>query len=174
MGAEMRYLTIRGRTLDDAWQAAVDEDTYERGHDYYNGSIRTCTLKEVIEFPKDEERIRKGEALAKCRVRPVLNTNTTKSEVKNFPCKETRKWETYYYAKGQLSVDKLTKPITDLSQTECIRKAREYVEKNPHVTLEVHIGKRLVKLDTKVAEIKYKKSSTERDGEWEVVACCPS
>jgi hypothetical protein len=173
MGTEIRYLTIKGKTLKDAWDSAVEEDTYDRGHDYYNSSIRSCSPPRLVpKITKElEYGLSKGYALAELIKAPVANTNKVKSEVTNFPCKAARVWETEYYAIERFSTN--SPNITDPSQTECIRKARAYVEANPNSSLEIHIRKKLVKQSTKVAEINYKKSSNESDGTWNIVAATP-
>lgn len=169
MGAEIRYGTSSGRTMMEAWDSLVEEDREENGSGHYNSVFSSIVngIKEVDKFP--DEPIDKYTAVAVCIQKPIANTNKTKTEVENFPCKATRKWVTEYY--GTTWRGERISEISSDSQTKCIALARKYVEKNPHVTVEIHIGKKLAGAVTKVASIKYKKSTKERIGKWEFMAC---
>lgn len=172
MGSIVRRARSTGKTYQEAYKNLQKEEVYEKGHDIYNGGFNhvDTLLKEVTKLPDD---IEKYHAVGVCIRKPKLNTNKIKSEVTNFPCKGTREWVTEYYATPSWRMNSLSQEIKSESQTECIRKAREYVEKNPGVSLEIHIRKVLKNMPSKVAEIKYKAASDEQDGEWEFLGSCP-
>lgn len=170
MGAETRYVRGSGRTMQEAWDDLVEQDRVENGTDFYGSVLSTVNfpVREVKEFP---EELDKYHAVGKCISKPVLNNNKIKTEVENFPCKATRKWVTKYKAESRYGV---SPSILCDSQTECITKARAWLEKHPHSIIDIHIIKVLEKMSPKVATISYKKSKDEKDGVWEfmaVVAC---
>lgn len=169
MGAETRYAKAKGISLKQAWEDLVEEDVYDRGHEYYGGNFGTCDFPRLVKKFSDD--LRKGEVEAICIKEPIPNTNKIKTEVENFPCKTTREWITEYY--GVTWIDR-KEVCLDESQVKCIEKARAYVEKNPFEGVEIHIRKKLKNLPTKVAKIKYKKSTTEQLGEWKFFAVVPS
>ena len=109
-------------------------------------------------------------AWAWCTNRPIGNNMKTKTTVTNYPIKETRKWVTVYEARDRRYMNVY---VSEEKQTLAIKKARQIVEKDPTLNLEIHIVKKLINSNTKVAEINYKKSSKERDGRWEVKGCLP-
>ena len=45
MGAASFFLTAKAKSVEEAFNALVEEAQYERGHDRYNGSISTCSLR---------------------------------------------------------------------------------------------------------------------------------
>ena len=94
----------------------------------------------------------------------------TKTIVTNFPAKGTRKWVTKYVVDDPRWNGTI---IEELKQADAIKKARALVEKNPTWKLKVYITKVLEQHQSLVAEINYKKSSTERDGIWEIKGCLP-
>lgn len=167
MGAEIRYGSSSGRTLMEAWDSLVEDDSIENGSDHYNSVFSSCQrgVKEVDKFPED---IDKYTAVAVCIQKPINNSNKIKTAVENFPCKGTRKWVTEYY--GASWRGERISGISSDSQVKCIALARAYVEKNPDVEVTIHIGKKL-SIDTKVAKINYKKSNSERLGKWKFMAC---
>jgi len=48
MGACIAYGTARARTKEKAFQKVVKELHYAYGHDSYNGTLTTCTLKKDV------------------------------------------------------------------------------------------------------------------------------
>jgi hypothetical protein len=108
------------------------------------------------------------DAIAYCRVKPIGNDNKVKTEVIRYPNHGARKWVTRYVAKPRYSDTK--QHIEAETLQECIAKARAYVDKNPEERLDIIITKKLLgKEDSNLcAEIKYKPSSKERDGEWDI------
>jgi hypothetical protein len=170
MGAINKEDTITGRTLKEAFKALQDSDREEIGNDIYSGGWNNA--QGIIEVSKAE--FDKGEpskyepAWAWCIHKPVKNNMKTKTTVTNFPVKGTKKWVTKYVVDDPRWSGTI---ISELKQTEAIRKARALVEKNPDWKLEVYITKELQGAKPKVAEINYKKSSKEKDGRWEIKAC---
>jgi hypothetical protein len=175
MGAIQKRARISGRNLETAFQVLMDEAEEEGGNDIYSGGWNNSTgVREVShkEFDKVDENdnISKHEpAIAKCVRKPIGNKNKIKTVVTNFPVQGARKWETRYQAE-------ITRPwsqviVSETKQAEAIKKARAYVEKNPDVQLTLNIVKVLVGAKPKVAEINYKPTSNEADGEWDVFGC---
>lgn len=77
MGTDTRYLQFTNcnnqTELMARWRTAVQEDTYEKGHDIYNGSIRHCDLSvhptrfataKLAEAARDAYNVDKREARA--------------------------------------------------------------------------------------------------------------
>lgn len=180
MGAISIEVVAMGKNIQEAFRYAVEEAELEYGRDPYNGAINHCDLT------KDVSHLKKTMSLDKlhqymvnntskrcvmgyCKEKPILNTNKTKSTVLNFPQKGTRKWQTIYQAidwQGKVYAEKK-------SQTECIKEARKFVEKNPNLSLDIVISKKLVDGRTKCASISYKSSKKERLGTYVFVGWAP-
>ena len=45
MGAQNFFITQKARTVEEAFEILVEDAKYERGHDRYNSSISTCSLR---------------------------------------------------------------------------------------------------------------------------------
>jgi hypothetical protein len=108
----------------------------------------------------------------------VPNKNKTKSKVENIPQKGTRKWETVYQAVSRgynrhLGEFSDTVVLEAKTQTECVKKARAYVEKNKNVQLTIIISKRLVSGKVQCATVSYKKSKSEKEGRYLFVGMAP-
>jgi len=170
MGTITKHATIEGKTLKEAFKKLQDEDRKDKGTDIYSGGWNNCQgVREVStsEFTArlKENNISKHEpAIAKCLQKPIINKNTIKTQVLNFPNKGSRKWITVYVAEdinGNVIIE-------EESQSNAIKKAREYVEKNSSVKLNVYISKKLVNNATKVATIVYKPSKNESNGRWQI------
>jgi len=173
MGGILKRQTISGRTLQEAFKRLQEIDRQEHGNDYYSGGWNNCpSVREVSSKSYDDtDDLSKGSgAIAKCIRQPKVNTNTVKTTVDRFPNKGARKWVTMYVAKSSRYETEHYMSIKDESQAEVIRKARIHVENNPKAKLTIVIEKHLIKQEAKVAEIKYKPSTTEKDGEWEIFA----
>lgn len=172
MGTIIKRTTIEGRTLTEAFENLQEEDRHEKGGDFYSGGwnnssgVTVVSAKEFDKRRENEDVDKWSPAIAKLLIKPVENKNSIKSAVKNFPNKGTRKWETVYI--GYYGEGRSLTPMD--SQSAAIQKAREFVSENPSAgTVYIHIEKRLTKNNTKVAEVNYKKSSTEKDGKWEIL-----
>jgi hypothetical protein len=170
MGAIIKEDSIKGRDLATAFKNLQDSDREELGNDYYNGGWNNSQgIVEVSKAKFDSGEPSKHEpAWAWCTHKPVKNNMKTKTTVANFPVKGTRKWVTKYVVDDPRWSGTI---ISELKQTEAIRKARALVEKNPNWKLEVYITKELQGAKPKVAEINYKKSSKEKDGRWDIKGC---
>ncbi len=174
MGAIQRYATIKGKTLDEAFKELQREDELERGRDCYSGGWNLASnvvevSSKVFDRRHSDSDITKHEpAIAKCIRKPIRNTNAIKTRVTNYPNKGTRKWVTKYV--GYSGFPMPSPVVCEDSQAKAIQKAREYVEKNPNSRVTIDIEKHL-EGKQRVAEIHYKPSSKEADGEWEVFGC---
>jgi hypothetical protein len=178
MGAELIYRIARGRNMQEAFKGTCEDDNDYYGHqEGYSGGIHTCDLtKDVTSLLKTKgqsalndyisDNCNKREAWGYCIEEPVLNKNKVKSQVDVTPQKGTRKWVTIY--KAVTSWDH-TEVARDISQTTCIKKAREYVEKNLEKTVEIIITKELVGSKTKCASVTYKKATNEKLGLYQFV-----
>ena len=113
--------------------------------------------------------------MAKCVRQPIGNTMKIKTEVVRHPNKGARKWKTVYVA---VPISQPTFPLIQImeeKQADAIIRARAYIEKHPNIGFRIQIGKTLIgeKGEECVAEVKYKSSSKERDGIWEVYGSMP-
>mgnify|MGYP003641566268 CR=1 FL=1 len=172
MGATNATATISANNIRTAWNEAVEEANEYSGHqEGYSGDLNTCdftkdltyklgsmTKKKLIDYMY--EKCPKWEAWGFCSDKPVINTNKIKTVVTTNPQKGTRKWKTEFHGvnfHGNVVVK------AD-SQTECIKKCRLYIEKNPTERLSVEITKVLQEGNTKCADIRYKHSTKEKKG----------
>ena len=171
MGAITKTEIITGSTLEQAFSELQDLDRDELGSDHYSGGWNnlygvTEVSKSKFDECEKEGGPRKHEpGLAWCTHKPILNTMKVKTLVTSYPNVGTRKWTTKYEVKCPKHGNIL---ISELKQADAIKKARQLVEKDNTLRLTVHIVKTL-ESDSKVATIDYKKSSTERDGTWEII-----
>jgi hypothetical protein len=167
MGAQTITRRGVGNSPEEALAKIKEEDLFEYGNDYYNGSAINASLGQELNHWDEEQfyqdvydnKMRRDKnVLHYCVVqKPIPNKNKVKTHVEHFPQKGTRKWTTMYEIRGGgLS-------LAYKSQTEAIKIAREYQEKYPENNYEVHIIKKL-EGDTRVAKITYKPSSTEKPG----------
>jgi hypothetical protein len=175
MGTIIKEATIRGKTLQEAFKTLQEEDRDEHGNDIYNGGWNNCQGIKEVTASEFDRKLSAGDmskhepAVAKCTRKPVLNTNTIKTQVERFPNKGARKWVTKYVA---YETQWGTQIVNEESQAEAIRKVREHVAKNPNQRISVDIIKEL-QGDTKVATITYKPAKNEADGEWEIYGGMP-
>jgi hypothetical protein len=171
MGAVIVREKISANSIQDAFKYAYAYAEDEYGHQQgYSGAINSCEFtKDVTHMLKNmkpnqlidyiEKHVPKREAWGFWLTPPKVNTNKVKSKVTVNPQKGARKWETIYvaYHRG----DQI---LSDSSQTNCIKKARAYVEKNPNTRLTIQIEKRLVSGNQNCATVEYKSSSNESAG----------
>lgn len=172
MGAIGKEARIKGRTLEIAFRRLQNEDENEYGHDTYSGGWNNSQgVREVSakEFEEDTNKFEPGFAL--CVQKPIYNTNTIKTEVNRHPNKEARNWITKYVARPTNGSDTYV-GISEDKLANAITKARVFVEKNPDTPLSIHITKEL-QSTTLCADIKYKRSTKERDGIWEIKGTLP-
>ncbi len=181
MGASLIELTSRGASIREAYDKAVEDAIYENGNDSYNGTISTTSgvddhtskykssgmsLSDYAEYLYENNKISKwGNAVGICTTEPIVNNNKIKSVVNTTPQKGTRTWKTVY----EVRLWNNTVINSSEFQADAIKKGREYSEKTKEDTY-IHITKALVDSKTLVSRIEYKKSSTERDGNYYFIA----
>jgi hypothetical protein len=173
MGACSIILSAKGKNIKDAFNNAVEEANDYYGHqEGYSGTINTCQLvkdvtsKRPTMHPDELEQwminnTHKREVMGYCVRQPKVNENKIKTKVDNIPQHGTRKWVTMYIAEDEWEGAVVAKAKT---QTECIKKARAWVEKNPTRSVKVKIAKELQEGNRDCARITYKKAAGEKDG----------
>lgn len=177
MGATNFQISYRGRTMSEAYSDACADAIAENGHqDGYNGTISTTSgFKDMTSEYKSSglsvnEYINKnidkcqkwGNAWGICIEKPKGNTNKVKSQVKHIVTKGTKKWVTkYVVTTGWRETSEIGAEIT---KGKAVTLARKHTEKTQQSTY-IHLEKRLIG-DNKVAEISYKKATTEKDGKF--------
>ena len=182
MGATNIIVTARGKNMQEAFRNAQKEAEEEYGTDPYNGEINNCSLLKDVTNRQGEfneidyfhdwiwKQTNKRDMYGYCTQQPITNNNKIKTTVTNYTQKGARKWVTKYIALDKWEGN----PVCEAeSQTECIKKARAYVEKHPNKRLEVQIQKTLVGGKNKVADIDYKAASKERMGSYTFVGYAP-
>jgi hypothetical protein len=166
MGAINKEDCIQGRNLATAFKELQDSDREEYGDDYYSGGWNNA--QGVVEVSKGkfntDDPSKHEPAWALCVRKPVENNMKVKTQVTNYPVKVTRIWVTKYQVQHPYHGNII---VSESKQGDAIKKARALVSQNPDWNLSVHIVKELAS-STRVADIKYKKSSKERDGMWEI------
>jgi hypothetical protein len=176
MGACSFQNVGRGKTMSEAYSDLCEDAREEYGHqDGYNGTISTTSGfrdvtsdfkrsgKSLQNFIDDNiDRAEKwGSFLAIFIEEPKGNTNKVKSQVKNIVTPGTKKWVLKYVvtdSSGRTIASKTTKG-------DAVKVAREHTEKTQARTY-IDMVKVLEKGSTKVAEIEYKKSTTEKQGKF--------
>ena len=178
MGACQFKVRYFGKTADEAYRNACDDAEEEYGHqDGYNGTISTThgfrdeteaykkskfnDVSAYIRDRFDSHAMNKRDCSAICVVPPVGNKNKTKSQVEHIVTPGTKKWVLKYVV-----CDNSDHYISaHLTKGEAVKKAREYTEKH-QISTSICMEKTLEKGSRIVARINYKKSPTERNGEW--------
>lgn len=175
MGACSFTTSSRGKSMKEAYSKACENARDEYGHqDGYNGTISTTrgfndvtdefkrSKKDLNTFINDNiDRAHKwGSCLAICVEEPQANKNKIKTQVEHIVSKGTKKWELRFVvtSRGETIGSKTTKG-------DAVKLAREYSEKHQTRT-SVHMEKVLVGANSRVAEISYKPSTTEKDGKY--------
>lgn len=184
MGAELISRTVRAKNIQDAWNKIVEDANDYSGHqEGYSGDFNSCTfekdvtskLKEMSQEKLDdyiEEQIYRGYAWGYCIKEPVENKNKVKSTVSITPQVGSRKWKTIYKA-----IELRTGSViaTDISQTDCIKKARAHVEKEQSFYgIRIEISKLLEEGNKECARISYKPSKTEALGLYKFIGLARS
>ena len=186
MGACQFKVRSTGKTVEEAYRRACEIAEDECGHqDGYNGTISTThSFRDETETYKkskffntsgglsddvsayihnrfDSHSMNKRDCSAICLRQPVGNKNKTKSQVEHVVTPGTKKWVLKYVV-----YDDGLRMITSCdTKGEAVTKARAYTEKHQSSTY-ICMEKSLDKGNKTVARITYKKSPTERDGEW--------
>jgi hypothetical protein len=104
----------------------------------------------------------KRDCSAICVVKPVGNKNKTKSQVEHVVTPGTKQWVLKYEVEKYFEDGVIASCMT---KGEAVKMARAYTEKNQQST-RIVMRKVLIKSDSTVAKITYKKAPNERDGEW--------
>jgi len=167
----------RGWSMREVFKDLQEEARIEYGDDSYNGKINNCPgvhdctrefleskldLDEFIE--KKLENMTKFEpGLSVCVRKPVLNSNKVKSKVDHIVTPGTKKWILKYQVESLSSDDYRTPSF--LTKGEAVNYAREMSELH-RATYKVSMIKELEKGVNKVAEISYKPSKTEKEGQF--------
>ena len=175
MGACQFEVTSRGKTAEEAYTKACERAEDEYGHqDGYNGTISTTAgFRDETEayhkskFDDTDNYIRnrfdtmnKYDCSAICILKPVANKNKTQSQVEHIVTPGTKKWVLKYVVqRGDHVIGSWN------TKGDAVKDARKYTEKH-QVPTSIVMKKYLEKGDNLVAKITYKKSPTERNGEW--------
>ena len=181
MGACQFKLTSYGKTIEEAYRKACEIAEDEYGHqDGYNGTISTThSFRDETEaYNKskfndtyayirdrfDSHGMNKRDCSAICVLKPIANKNKTKSQVEHVVTPGTKQWILKYEVEGYYDNDHNV-IASCMTKGDAVKAARAYTEKN-QVTTKIVMRKMLNKVNPTVAKITYKKSPTERDGEW--------
>jgi len=166
-----------GKTAQEVYRKLCEIAEEEYGHqDGYNGTISTTDgfrdetelynkskfndTSAYIHNRFDSHTMNKRDCSAICVVQPVGNKNKTQSQVEHIVTPGTKKWVLKYVVqRGDHVIGSWD------TKGDAVKDARKYTEKY-QVTTSIVIKKFLEKGDNLVAKITYKKSPTERDGEW--------
>jgi len=178
MGSQSFTTYSRGKSVNDAYNRAVEAAEEEYGHqDGYSGQInssagfsditrefrnskKSVSIEKFIDEQLDNLSKFDG-ARAICIQEPIENKNKTKTQVEHVVTPGTKKWVLTYvvYCDGSRINSAVTKG-------EAVKMARGYSEKHQRTTT-VKIERRLEKdSHALVAKITYKPSSTEKEGRW--------
>ena len=176
MGSQSFTTYSRGKSVNDAYNRAVEDAEDEFGHQQgYSGAINSTrrfaditkdfknSKKSMSQFIDEQlDKLSKHDgARAICVEQPIENKNVTKSQVEHIVTPGTKKWVLMYvvYYDG----DRITGAPT---KTEALKLARDYSEKH-QCTTTIEMERRLEKdSHALVAKVTYKKSSNEKDGKW--------
>jgi hypothetical protein len=176
MGACQFKVTSYGKTVEEAYRKACEIAEDEYGHqEGYNGTISTThsfrdetetysksKFDDVYAYIRNRfDTMNKYDCSAICVCKPVGNKNKTKSQVEHVVTPGTKKWVLQYtvetYDGNFLSAH--------LTKGDAVKIARYHTEKTQQAT-KIKMRKVIEKGDPLVAKITYKKSPTERNGEW--------
>ena len=176
MGASWFTNRSKGKDIKEAYNEAVDRANYEYGHqEGYSGQINSssgyrdvtkdfkASGKSMGQFMDEAmNRLTKHQgAQAICIQQPIENKNKTKSQVEHIVTPGTKKWVlTYIVYCGESRI------ASAVTKGDAVKRAREYSERHQCTTM-IKMERRLEKdAHALVAKVKYKPSTTERDGEW--------
>jgi hypothetical protein len=175
MGACSFQNSGRGKSAQQVFTRLQENAEREYGDDCYNGTISTVpgfrditnewknSKKDLNRFIDEKlDNANKYDCFAICTHPPVENKNKTKTQVENIVTPGTKKWVLLYCVYEAWS-DRFVASFNN--KGDAVKRARELAEKN---MAEVHVKmeKKLDKGTPLTAKITYKKSTTEKDGEW--------
>jgi hypothetical protein len=163
----------RGKSAQQVFTRLVENAEREYGDDPYNGTISTVSgfrditeeynrsKKDIQRFINDKfENANKRDCFAICIHPPVANKNKTKTQVEHIVTPGTKKWVLKYVV---YTFDNQLGSYN--TKGDAVKAARVYTEKTFKST-SIVMEKKLEKGSNQVAKISYKKSTTEKDGEW--------
>ena len=179
MGATQFKERGTGKTAQEVYRKLCEIAEEEYGHqEGYNGTISTThsfrdeteaynksKFKDVSAYIRDRfdsHSMGKRDCSVICVRQPVGNKNKTKSQVEHIVTPGTKKWILKYVVYDSHN-DRMIASCN--TKGEAVTKARAYTEKTTTPT-NICMEKSLEKGNRTVAKITYKKSTTERDGEW--------
>jgi len=165
----------RGKSMKETYSRLCEEARDEYGHDSYNGTISTTngfrdvtdeykrSGKSLERFMDDNlDRSQKwGPCLGICLEEPQENKNKVKSQVKNIVTPGTKKWVLKYIVTDSSGATIASKD----TKGDAVKVARAHTEKTQSRTY-INMAKVLDKGSTQVAEVEYKKSTTEKSGKY--------
>jgi hypothetical protein len=163
----------RGKSAQDVFSRLQERAEREYGDDIYNGTISTVpgfrditsewknSKKDLNRFISERlDDARKYDCFCICTNPPVENKNKTKSQVEHIVTPGTKKWVLKYVVythDNQLG--------SYNTKGDAVKAARAHTEKTQQSTT-ITMEKKLEKGNSTVARITYKKSTTEKDGQW--------
>jgi hypothetical protein len=175
MGACTFRTTRRGKTMSDAYRDACDDAQEEYGHqEGYNGTISTThgfrdltsefkrSGKSLDEFISQKlDSMSKRDCAAITLEEPKANSNKVKSKVNHIVTKGTKKWVLYYVVETRRGEEIGAKK----TKGDAVKIGRSHTEKTQERTY-IKMEKRLEGVNSRVAEIEYKQSTTEKEGKF--------
>jgi hypothetical protein len=179
MGATQFRERGTGKTAQEAYKKLCEIAEDEYGHqEGYNGTISTTSgfrdetevynkskFDDVYAYIRDRfesHSMSKRDCSAICVLKPIDNKNKTKSQVEHIVTPGTKQWVLKYEVENYFEDRVIASCMT---KGDAVKMARAYTEKTQHST-KIVMRKVLIKSDPTVARITYKKSTTERNGEW--------
>lgn len=176
MGASWFQTQSKGKNVQDAYGRAVDRANDEYGHqEGYSGEINSsagcrdvtkewkASGKGIDQYMNDAiDKLTKHQgAQAICLQEPVENKNKTKSQVEHIVTPGTKKWVlTYIVYCGESRI------ASAVTKGDAVKRARDYSEKHQCTTV-IKMERCLNNAShALVAKVKYKPSTTEREGRW--------
>ena len=173
MGSTTFYHKKTAPNMKEAYNQLVEDAIDEYGNDPYNGTISTTNgFVDVTKKFKDsgkklsafiesaEDVMDKRDCWGICVLEPTLNTNKIRSQVDIHKQYGRRLWDTNYEVWGD---NRLLARVS--TQINAVKIAREFTEETK-LPSKVIITRKLVGSNPLVAEIVYKRSSGERQGEY--------
>lgn len=176
MGANWFQTQSKGKNVQNAYDRAVDRANDEYGHqEGYSGEINSssgcrdvtkewkASGKSIDQYMNDAmDKLTKHQgAQAICLQEPVENKNKTKSQVEHIVTPGTKKWVlTYIVYCGESRI------ASAVTKGDAVKRARAYSEKHQCTTV-IKMERCLNNAShALVAKVKYKPSTTEREGRW--------
>jgi len=166
-----------GKTAQEVYGKLCEIAEEEYGHqEGYNGTISTTNgfrdeteaynkskFDDVSAYIRNRfEDMSKRDCSAICVKKPIANKNKTKTQVEHVVTPGTKKWVLKYEVEEHYGDGKVLASCPQ--KGDAVKMARAYTEKTGNTT--VVMMRKLLLGPNLTAKITYKKSTTERDGEW--------